>query len=192
MNKLLNTLKRKKAILSGHFLLSSGLHSPNYIQCALALSDTKLASKLGKALAAKWTQERPQIIISPAMGGLIIGHEVASAMKLPFFFTERENGEMTLRRGFKIKRGMKAIIVEDVFTTGKSTMETARVIEQRGGKVIGALSIVNRMGDRDLPFKNFSLVKIDVKTYEADKCPLCKKKVPLVKPGSRDTIGKKI
>jgi len=186
MNKVLNILKRKKAILSGHFLLSSGLHSPNYVQCALALSDTKLAAKLGKALAAKWRGEKPQMIISPAMGGIIIGHEVASAMNLPFFFTERENGEMTLRRGFKLKKRIKVVIVEDVFTTGKSTIETAKVIEQRGGKILGALSIVNRMGDRNLPFKNFSLVKVDIKTYEPKKCPLCKKKLPLIKPGSRE------
>lgn len=185
MKNLSAILKKKEAVLSGHFLLSSGLHSPNYVQCALALSDTALARRLGKALAGKWRGPQPQIIVSPAMGGIIIGHETAAAMKLPFIFTERENGEMTLRRGFKIKKGIKALIVEDVFTTGKSTMEAAKLLKEQGAEVIGALSIINRMGDKKLPLKNFSLLKLEIKTYEPAACPLCAQGLPFIKPGSR-------
>ncbi len=185
MRNLREILEKKKALLTGHFLLSSGLHSPNYVQCALALSDTALARQLGRALAEKWKGPKPDIIVSPAMGGIIIGHETAAAMKLPFYFTERENGEMTLRRGFKIEKGRKVLIVEDVFTTGKSTLETARALKKSKAKVIGALSIVNRMGKRRLPLKNSSLIKIDIKTFSPEKCPLCKQGIPAVKPGSR-------
>lgn len=185
MKNLSAILKKKKAVLSGHFLLSSGLHSPNYVQCALALSDTALARKLGKSLAGKWEGPKPQIIASPAMGGIIIGHETASAMKLPFLFTERENGEMTLRRGFTIRKGIKALIVEDVFTTGKSTMEVAKLLEEKGAKVLGALSIINRMGNKKLPLKNFSLLKLEIKTYEPAECPMCSQGLPFIKPGSR-------
>lgn len=185
MKDLKKILEEKRAILSGHFLLSSGLHSPNYVQCALALSDTALSKKLGKELAKKWKGTKPDLIVSPAMGGIIIGHETASAMKIPFLFTERENGEMKLRRGFSVEKGQKIIIVEDVFTTGKSTMEVVNLLKKYKAKVLGALSVVNRMGDKKLPLKNFSLLKLEIKTYTPEECPLCKQGLPCVKPGSR-------
>jgi orotate phosphoribosyltransferase len=176
------------ALLRGHFLLSSGLHSPDYVQCALALKSPHWAGELGAALAALWQGAEPEIVVAPAMGGLIIGHEVARAMGVDFIFTERENVEMTLRRGFSLAQGARVLIVEDVFTTGKSTLETADLIEACGAEVIGALSLINRMGDRELRFQHESLVKMELTTYSAENCALCRGGLPLVKPGSRQVF----
>ncbi|HNW45121.1 MAG TPA: orotate phosphoribosyltransferase [Elusimicrobiales bacterium] len=173
------------ALLSGHFLLSSGLHSPDYVQCAQALKNPHWAGELGAALAALWLGAEPEIVVAPAMGGLIIGHEVARALGVDFIFTERENNEMALRRGFTLKPGARVLIVEDVFTTGKSTLETAALVRAGGAEVIGALSVIDRMGGRDLKFPHESLVKMDLTTYAAADCPLCRAGLPPVKPGSR-------
>lgn len=173
------------AFLEGHFLLSSGLHSPNYVQCAQALKNPAWAGRMGAALAAGWTGPKPDLILSPAMGGLIIGHEVARAFGVDFIFTERENNVMTLRRGFTLPRGSKLIIVEDVFTTGKSTLETAAVVAAAGAETIGAMSVINRMGDKTLPFASLSLLRLGLTAHAADKCPLCAAGLPVVKPGSR-------
>ena len=173
------------AFLEGHFLLSSGLHSPNYVQCALALKNPAWAEKMGKALAAGWEGHKPDLILSPAMGGLFIGHEVARAFGVDHIFTERENNIMTLRRGFSLRSGTKLIIVEDVFTTGKSTMEVFEAAKKARAEVLGALSVVNRMGDRSFYFPSASLLELDLNLYSQADCPLCAKKVPLVKPGSR-------
>jgi orotate phosphoribosyltransferase len=173
------------AFLEGHFLLSSGLHSPNYVQCAQALKNPARAAEMGAALAAGWTGEKPELIISPAMGGLIIGHEVASAFDVDFIFNERENNVMTLRRGFSVPRGARLIIVEDVFTTGKSTLETAAVAEAAGGRVAGAMSVIDRMGGRTLPFPSLSLLKLALTALPEADCPLCRSGVQLLKPGSR-------
>ena len=173
------------AFLEGHFLLSSGLHSPNYVQCAQALKNPAWAGRMGAALAAGWSGARPELILSPAMGGLIIGHEVARAFGVDFIFTERENNVMTLRRGFSIPRGKKVIIVEDVFTTGKSTLETAASAAAAGADIVGAMSVINRMGERTLPFPALSLLRLGLTTYQPDKCPLCAAGNPVVKPGSR-------
>ncbi len=178
-------LKASGAFLDGHFLLSSGLHSPNYVQCALALSDTGWAARMGAALAAAWKGPRPDLVLSPAMGGLIIGHETARALGLPFIFTERESNAMTLRRGFSLKPGAKVLIVEDVFTTGKSTLETAAVVKAAGAETVGAASVINRMGEKALPFPSESLLKLALTALPAESCPLCRAGVPLVKPGSR-------
>jgi orotate phosphoribosyltransferase len=183
--ELKDYLAASGAFLEGHFLLSSGLHSPNYVQCALALKDPARAGEMGAALAAGWTGEKPQLVLSPAMGGLIIGHEVARAFGVDFIFTERENNVMTLRRGFTLPPGAKLIIVEDVFTTGKSTLETAAVAEALGAKVIGAMSVIDRMGGRTLPFPHLSLLKLGLTALPAADCPLCRAGKPLVKPGSR-------
>jgi len=178
-------LSASGALLRGHFLLSSGLHSPDYVQCALALKNPFWAGELGTALAALWNGAEPEVVLSPAMGGLIIGHETARALGVDFIFTERENGEMTLRRGFSLAKGARAVIVEDVFTTGRSTLETAALAAAHGAEVIGALSVINRMGGRALPFPHESLVQMDLTTYAAADCPLCRSGSPLVKPGSR-------
>ena len=183
--ELKSYLAESGAFLEGHFLLSSGLHSPNYVQCALALKNPHWAGEMGNALASKWDGQEPEIVLSPAMGGLIIGHEVARAMGVDFIFTERENNIMTLRRGFTLPKGARVIIVEDVFTTGKSTLETAAVVAAYGAEVIGAMSVINRMGEKKLPFQSVSLVKMDLTTYPPQDCPLCKAGSPVVKPGSR-------
>ena len=178
-------LKKSGALLEGHFLLSSGLHSANYVQCALALKDTALAASLGAALKKCWKGVKPSLVLSPALGGLIIGHEVARAFGVDFMFAERENNAMILRRGFSLPPGARVIIVEDVFTTGKSTMEVFEAAKKARAEVLGALSIVNRMGDRSFYFPSASLLELDLNLYSPGDCPLCAKKVPLVKPGSR-------
>jgi len=183
--KIHGYLKKSGALLEGHFLLSSGLHSPNYIQCALALKDTALAASLGAALKKCWKGGKPNLILSPALGGLIIGHEVARAFGVDFMFAERENNAMILRRGFSLPEGAKIIIVEDVFTTGKSTMEVFEAAKRARAEVLGALSIVNRMGERSFYFPSASLLNLDLNIHTPAECPFCAKKIPLVKPGSR-------
>jgi orotate phosphoribosyltransferase len=178
-------LKKCGALLEGHFLLSSGLHSPNYAQCALALKNTAKASSLGAELKRCWKGPKPDLILSPALGGLIIGHEVARAFGVDFLFTERENSTMVLRRGFSLPAGTKVLIVEDVFTTGKSTMEVFETAKKARAEVLGALSIVNRMGERTFYFPSASLLKLDFTAYSASDCPICAKGIPVVKPGSR-------
>ncbi|HAH32687.1 MAG TPA: orotate phosphoribosyltransferase [Elusimicrobia bacterium] len=174
------------ALLEGHFILSSGLHSPNYAQCALALKNPAKAAEMALELKARWHGPHPDLILSPAMGGLIIGHETAKAFGVDFLFTERENGAMTLRRGFSLKKDAKVIIVEDVFTTGKSTRETAAVAAGYGATVIGAMSVIDRMGSAEkLEFPSVSLLKMDLILYKPETCPLCAQKLPLIKPGSR-------
>lgn len=173
------------AFLEGHFLLSSGLHSPNYVQCAQALKNPVWAGRMGSALAAGWPGPKPDLVLSPAMGGLMIGHEVARAFGVDFIFSERENGEMTLRRGFCLPRGARLVIVEDVFTTGKSTLETAALAAASGAETLGALSVINRMGEKKLPFPSFSLLALGLTVYPPGQCPLCASGAPLVKPGSR-------
>lgn len=173
------------AFLEGHFQLSSGLHSPNYVQCALALKNPAWAGRMGAALVEGWHGPRPDLVLSPAMGGLIIGHEVARAFGVDFIFTERENNLMTLRRGFSLAKGAKLIIVEDVFTTGKSTLETAALAAAAGAETIGAMSLINRMGERTLPFSALSLLRLSLTAHQPEKCPLCAAGLPLVKPGSR-------
>jgi orotate phosphoribosyltransferase len=173
------------AFLDGHFLLSSGLHSPNYVQCAQALKDPVWAGRMGAELVKLWKGPKPDIVLAPAMGGLMIGHEVARAFGLEFIFSERENNVMTLRRGFSLEKGAKVMIVEDVFTTGKSTLETAKVVEQYGAQVIGAMSVINRMGEKTLPFPSVSLLKLALTVMPPETCMLCRTGLPVVKPGSR-------
>lgn len=183
---VLSLLHKTGALLQGHFRLSSGLHSPNYVQCALLLQSPRNAKALGEGLGAKVRPYRAQKIVAPAMGGLIIGYTVAEALDVPMVFTERKEGEMTLRRGFKIREGERVIIVEDVVTTGKSTRETATIVAQHGGLVFGFASILNRSGKAnpfDSPYE--SLLKLDFETYEPDQCPLCAAGVPIDSPGSR-------
>jgi orotate phosphoribosyltransferase len=179
-------LQETGALLEGHFRLSSGLHSPNYVQCARLLENPRHAKAIGEALAARIAPIGAQRIVAPALGGVIIGYTVAEALGLPFVFTERKEGQMSLRRGFGIPGGERVVIVEDVVTTGKSTRETAKVVEERGGVVGGFASILNRSGKGnpfDAPYE--SLLALDLSTYEAAECPLCKSGVPLDAPGSR-------
>ena len=178
-------LQETGALLRGHFRLSSGLHSPNYVQCALLLQHPQTAKAIGHELANA-IATHPSKIVSPALGGVIIGYTVAEAFHVPFVFTERKEGRMTLRRGFSIERDEPVIIVEDVVTTGKSTREAAAVVEQHGGKVIGFGSILNRSGQANpFPAPYAALLALKLDTYEESACPLCKKGIPLDAPGSR-------
>jgi len=176
------------ALLSGHFRLSSGLHSPNYVQCAKLLELPRNARAIGRALGEKVRGMNAQKIVAPALGGVIIGYTVAEALDVPSIFTERKEGAMTLRRGFAIREGERIVIVEDVVTTGKSTKETADVVKQHGGNVAGFASIMNRSGKAnpfDAPYE--SLMSLALETYDEASCPLCKDGVPLDAPGSRFT-----
>ena len=173
------------ALLKGHFLLSSGLHSDKYLQCALVLAQPGAAETLGKALAAQ-VPAKPDLVLSPAMGGLMIGHEVARALGVRHYFTERVDGVVQLRRGFTLKPGEKVIVVEDVVTTGKSTKEVFEVIRASGANVMGALSIIDRTdGELDLKAPYSALWKVHIPAWGAEACPPCRAGVPVVKPGSR-------
>jgi len=175
----------------GHFQLSSGLHSPDYLQCALFLSDPGRAEAAGRLLATaiRGAGEAPDVVVAPALGGLIIGHEVARALDRPFLFTERSHGAMTLRRGFAVHQGERAVVVEDVVTTGISSRETLTVVEAGGAQVVGVASIVNRSG-RSNPFDPLlfhTLLEVSFPTWVAEECPLCRQGVPVDKPGSRSS-----
>jgi orotate phosphoribosyltransferase len=179
------------ALLSGHFRLSSGLHSPNYVQCAKLLEHPRNAKALGAALAEKLRNLGVQKVVAPALGGVIIGYTVAEALDLPSIFTERKDGAMTLRRGFRIGDGEQVVIVEDVVTTGKSTRETAAVVEQCGGVVSGFASILNRSGKEnpfDAPYE--SLMSLALETYDEAACPSCGSGVALDAPGSRYSLSR--
>ncbi len=174
------------ALRRGHFLLSSGLHSPAYVQCALLLEEPRRAREVGRALAADLAPTRPDSVLAPALGGVIIGHEVAAALGVPFRFAERDGEKMALRRGFDVAAGERVVVVEDVVTTGKSTLETAALVEAAGALVVGIGSIIDRSGGRHgfaVPFA--ALLSLDLPTYPADSCPLCAGGSPAVKPGSR-------
>jgi orotate phosphoribosyltransferase len=178
-------LRETGALLTGHFRLSSGLHSSSYVQCALLLEHPRHAKAIGEELAAK-IGSSPAKIVSPALGGVIIGYTVAEALGVPFIFTERKEGAMTLRRGFRLGAGERVVIVEDVVTTGKSTRETADVVRAHGGEVAGFASILNRSGKEnpfDAPYA--SLLALELETYDPATCPLCAKGVALDAPGSR-------
>jgi orotate phosphoribosyltransferase len=173
----------------GHFLLSSGLHSGDYLQCALYLAQPRRAAHAGHLLGAEINDAglEPEIIVSPAMGGLIIGHETARALDLPFIFTERAEGEMVLKRGFGLERGQRVVVVEDVVTTGRSTREVIVILEDLGADVIGVASVVNRSGKPQpfSPLPSRALLEADFPIWTAEDCPLCRDDVPIAKPGSR-------
>jgi orotate phosphoribosyltransferase len=179
-------LRETGALLQGHFRLSSGLHSPNYVQCARLLEHPRNATAIGEELATHIRPWAADKIAAPAMGGVIIGYTVAQALNVPFIFTERKDGHMTLRRGFQIGADESLVIVEDVVTTGKSTRETAQVLAERGGRVVAFASILNRSGKKDpfdAPFA--SLLSLSLEMYEEGECPLCKRGIAIDSPGSR-------
>ena len=186
MNDMLEHFRRTDALLDGHFILSSGLHSPNYLQCALALQDPADATMFGRAIAERVDAESIATVASPAIGGLIIGFAVAQALGVRFIWTERQSGVMTLRRGFSLKPGEKILVVEDVITTGGSTRECIAALEENGGNVVAAASIIDRSnGTANVGVPRISLVQMDVPTYDPDNCPLCAGGGIAVKPGSR-------
>ncbi|GAB3290029.1 orotate phosphoribosyltransferase [Hymenobacter humi] len=182
-------LRQEDALLSGHFRLSSGLHSDTYVQCARFLRRPELAAPAAAALAARIQAAglQPDVVVGPAMGGVVIGYELARQLGTPGIFTERDaDGQMTLRRGFTIEPGEKVIIAEDVVTTGKSTLEVARVLRELGAEVLAVASLIDRTGGKGgLTFPHFALLSVTAATFAPDTCPLCAAGVPVVKPGSR-------
>jgi orotate phosphoribosyltransferase len=179
------------AYLQGHFRLTSGLHSGEYLQSALVLRHPKAAEELGRMLAAELhriTGEKNDLVVSPALGGLIIGHEVARALGTPFLFTERDPGtrQMLMRRGFTVEPGQTAVVVEDVITTGGSTQEVIDVLRAAGARVLAAGSIIDRSGGKaDVGVPRAALVTLQVESFPPEDCPLCRQGLPVVKPGSR-------
>ena len=177
------------AYLSGHFRLTSGLHSPEYLQCAKVLQFPQHAESFGLAMRAALKDLEIDVVCAPAMGGLIIGHEVARAFGVRFIFTERDGeGKMTLRRGFALEPGERVLIVEDVITTGGSTREVVQLLRTAGAKVLAAASIIDRSGgNADVGVPRIALATLEVTAYEAAVCPMCAEGLPVVKPGSRPT-----
>jgi orotate phosphoribosyltransferase len=188
-DEVLAEFRAADALLEGHFILSSGLRSPRYLQCARLLMDPARAERIARALAARLPEETRNdidIVISPAMGGVIIGHEMGRALGRPAVFVERPEGQFELRRGFRIDPGARVLMVEDVVTTGLSSREAIKAIEEAGGKVIAAASIVDRSGgSANLGVPYTSLIRIDVPTYDADALPPELAAIPAIKPGSR-------
>lgn len=184
--QVIDQFRTTGALLEGHFQLSSGLHSTVYLQCALVLQFPERAEAFGRALGEKFHGQGIQLVASPAIGGIVIGHEVARALGARFVWTEREAGEMTLRRGFTIAPGEKTLIVEDVITTGGSTRETVEAVRRAGAEVVGAASIIDRSGgSADVGVPLSSLASLRVLSVESSECDACKLGEPLVKPGSR-------
>jgi orotate phosphoribosyltransferase len=186
---VIETFRRVGALLEGHFRLTSGLHSPGYLQCALVLQHPREAEACGEAIASQVRMLDVEAVLSPALGGIVIGHEVARALGVRALFAERQEGRLTLRRGFALKPGERVLVVEDVVTTGGSTRETIDVAREAGGTVVGAASIIDRRAGAtaldalDVPYS--ALATIDLPTYAPESCPLCAAGQPVVKPGSR-------
>jgi orotate phosphoribosyltransferase len=183
---ILNVFRRVGALLEGHFRLTSGLHSPGYLQCALVLQYPREAEACGAAIAGRVRELEPHVVLSPALGGIVIGQEVARALGVRAIFAERQDGMLTLRRGFSLARGEPVLVVEDVVTTGGSTRETIDVARAAGANVVGAAAIIDRSGGNqalDVPFH--ALATVSLPTYQPDACPLCARGEPVSKPGSR-------
>ena len=183
---LLALFRRTGAYLKGHFRLSSGLHSPEYLQCALVLAYPQHAELCGRELAARMNVQA-DVVVSPAMGGLMIGHEVARALGVRHIFTERDaDRKMVFRRGFAVTPGERAVVVEDVITTGGSSLEVVRLLRAQGADVVAACSVADRSGGKaDLGVPRVALLTLDVTAYPPEECPLCAQGLPVVKPGSR-------
>jgi len=185
-NEILQIFRTNSALLEGHFILSSGLHSDRYIQCALVLQHPDVAQKLCVELAAKLRHVGAAVVVAPALGGVIVAHEVARALGVRALFTERQDGAMTLRRGFSFSPREATLVVEDVITTGGSTRETMKCVEQAGGKIVGVGALIDRSGgSAELGVPKATLVSLKVQNYNPADCPLCKSGIAAVKPGSR-------
>lgn len=198
--EVLKEFEDAKAILKGHFILSSGLHSDTYLQCARVLMNPARADRLCKSLAQRVTEQlkanprvashgEPQqidLVVAPAMGGVVVGYEMGRQLGVETIFCERENGEFTLRRGFEIPNGARVLLVEDVVTTGKSSLETVECIKRHGGEVVAEASLIDRSGgSHGLPFPLISLLTLEVKTYQAEQLPSHLAGTEAIKPGSR-------
>ncbi|MBA2124362.1 orotate phosphoribosyltransferase [bacterium Unc6] len=192
MNKetVLNIFKKYNALLEGHFSLSSGLHSPNYLQCAILLQYPDVSEILCKEIADNFKSDGITVVAGPAIGGILVAYEIARAIKCRSIFTEKENGRMTLRRGFEINPLDRVLVVEDVITTGGSVLKILELIKEKKAYIAGVGSIVDRSASvanfgHSLGVKFVKLLTINVRVYKQEECPLCKKNIPLTKPGSR-------
>ena len=189
LKKSLAVLKKTNALLEGHFVLSSGLHSSNYIQCAKLLSQPHIASKVCVSLSKKIKKrfKKIDLILSPAMGGVIIGYEIGKLLKKETIFCERVGGKFKLRRGFKIKKNARVLLVEDVITTGKSSLECAKIIKKSNAKLIGFACIIDRSNKKKIKIRKniVSQIKLDIPTYKKNNLPPNLKSIPVTKPGSR-------
>jgi orotate phosphoribosyltransferase len=193
--EVLHMFEAAGAIRHGHFELSSGMHSSTYMQCALVLQYPRFAEKLGQALAALFSDARIDAVVSPALGGVIIGQEVARALPgggeigggVPAMFVERDgSGTMTMRRGFTLRQGQHVLVIEDVWTTGGSTQEAIGVVEEAGGRVVAAGALIDRSGGKiEFPVESNALIELEIASYEEDECPLCRQGSVATKPGSR-------
>ncbi len=183
---VLDLFRRSGGLLEGHFRLSSGLHSDRYLQSALVLQYPEFAGALGQALGERTRHMDPTVVLSPALGGVVIGQEVGRALGVRAIFVERQDGKLILRRGFHVEQADRVLVIEDVITTGGSTMETVQVAQAAGARIVGVGAIVDRGGDPsrvNLPMH--ALVAMTVPAYQPEACPLCAQGLPIVKPGSR-------
>jgi orotate phosphoribosyltransferase len=184
--QVIDEFKQTEALLEGHFQLTSGLHSTVYLQCARVLQYPEKANEFGRSIAEKFAGKGITLVASPAIGGIVIGHEVARALGARFIWTERDEGKMTLRRGFTVTPGEKTLVVEDVITTGGSTRETVECLQAAGAEVVGAASIIDRSaGDAEVGVPRVALATLKVLSVKPGECDACKLGEPVVKPGSR-------
>ncbi|MFH0963989.1 MAG: orotate phosphoribosyltransferase [Planctomycetota bacterium] len=182
---VLKVFRKFDALLTGHFELSSGKHSDTYLQCALVLSDPPTAERLCRELAEAWRAENVQTVVGPALGGVVVAYELARALGCRGIFAERKDADMLLRRGFSLAAGERVLVAEDVVTTGGSALEVARLVEQAGAKLVGVTSLIDRGGGRSFAVRFAALARVEPPLYEPAKCPLCARRVPIDKPGSR-------
>ena len=187
-NEIISLFKKSEALLDGHFQLTSGLHSPSYFQCAKVLQYPKNAELLCGMIADHFRLAQISAVIAPALGGIVVGQEVGRQLSLRTMFTERKEGTMQLRRGFRIEAGEKVLVCEDVITTGGSVKEVIAIVERMGASVAGVGAIVDRSGGKVLFNNLFTTITMDVVTYETSSCPLCKNNIPVDKPGSRANV----
>ncbi len=186
MEEILNVFKKTGVMLEGHFLLTSGRHSDKYMQCARLFEYPEYSEMLCKELANRFKHDEVDLVIGPALGGIIMSYEVSRALGVRNIFAERQDGEMTIRRGFNVIPGQRVLVVEDVVTTGGSVKEVLKLLEERQAQIVGVGVIVDRSkGSVDFGYKMESLVSMEVVSYQPDECPICKSGEPLVKPGSR-------
>lgn len=184
--EILGIFRQTEALLEGHFQLTSGLHSPHYFQCARVLQHPKYLGLLAGAIAEQFRNDDIQLVISPAIGGIVVGTEVGRMMGVRTIFAERKDGAMQVRRGLEILPGEKVLVVEDVVTTGGSVREVIGLVNKSGARLAGVGYVVDRSnGKVSFPAKNFSVLKMDVTAYKPEDCPLCKQNIPIMKPGSR-------
>ena len=190
-DEVIERFKSAGALLEGHFILSSGLHSPVYLQCAIALQSTAVSAEFGAAIAEQFRSQRIETVASPAIGGIVIGYEVARQLGVRFIWTERDQGRMTLRRGFGVIKGERVLVVEDVITTGGSTRETIAALRNAGADVVAAASIIDRSGGKaDVGVPRVSLATLEVAAVDPTNCEACKRGESAIKPGSRTAVGR--